>query len=643
MSIRFLRSSSQSVYSVSAIPALSYPIIVSLEFQPNDLTAEQVILSICDDDGDDYHAIVFDAATATKRIKARTRASGTSSDATSTLAIGSTDPVRVLAIWESDSSRSIYVNGDNLGTNTDTRSPSGLDKIQISGRNATLYASADVAEVAIWSATTLTTAELGELNIGVHPLLVSPGTLAIYTPLGAITPNPFLDEINHTSFFLSGAPTLSSMGSGMVGYAEPILSPPPVNVINITVELLLALGQEIDTNLPHGYPSNSFTLSHEVLNNIIQETISDSLAFSHETLNNIIEESLTSAFVLTVEANHNIVEDSASNTFYLGNLATHNIRTRAASIDLAFSQLVETNIFELTVSTDFGFSLFAGTVKEASISQNLSFLQAGWDTSYPFTLESTFGLGQLVSTNGTIRSFSLSDIIYLSQSAGQTFEGSATTPVSFTNEATRGDSGNSELTFSVAASGEPSKFASSLLNLFVDLGLQREFTISVETDLDFAQGSSTYQDPDGSCDLASFNATGGNLTPPTLSSNDSITLVCGMDTLTLKNPTFGNSDEYTLNRAYNKSRGLQPCAFRNPIWPRAQTKRFTVTDICDSDAEDIVAFKRTCAGKEVTYTDMEDRDWVGYLVGFDPVVDNGINRKEVSFEFLGVLAAEKTW
>lgn len=93
-------------------------------------------------------------------------------------------------VWASSSSRQAYLDGANQGTSADVCSPSELMRTNIGGilygyGTPTGCFSGRIAEAAIWSAA-LADAEIRALAAGYCPLLIRPGDLAAYWPLGGI-------------------------------------------------------------------------------------------------------------------------------------------------------------------------------------------------------------------------------------------------------------------------------------------------------------------------------------------------------------------------------------------------------------------------------------------------------------------------
>lgn len=99
----------------------------------------------------------------------------------------------VCCVGTSATSRDIYINGANKGSNTSAVTPSGLSR---SGIGVLCRSSNDntnnslVAHAAIWNAA-LTVAEIGALAKGVLPYRIRPASLKSYAPLwGLQSPEP---------------------------------------------------------------------------------------------------------------------------------------------------------------------------------------------------------------------------------------------------------------------------------------------------------------------------------------------------------------------------------------------------------------------------------------------------------------------
>jgi len=87
--------------------------------------------------------------------------------------------------WTSSASRKAYLGGTDTATNTDSRSPTGIDStsfaFEISGTPSNFY-NGDMAECGFWDLA-LSDVEIEALADGVCPLLIRPESLIGYWPL----------------------------------------------------------------------------------------------------------------------------------------------------------------------------------------------------------------------------------------------------------------------------------------------------------------------------------------------------------------------------------------------------------------------------------------------------------------------------
>lgn len=112
------------------------------------------------------------------------------------------------AVFASSSSRAVYLNGGNKGTDANDVTPGGLDITAIGVRPRSslfAYVSGRVADAAIWDAA-LSDAEVASLAAGYAPPLIRPQSLVAYWPLfGNLSPEP--DRVGGYDMTLNNAPT----------------------------------------------------------------------------------------------------------------------------------------------------------------------------------------------------------------------------------------------------------------------------------------------------------------------------------------------------------------------------------------------------------------------------------------------------
>lgn len=92
----------------------------------------------------------------------------------------------VVGVFTSATSRTLYVGGAPVGTNTTSRTANGLTIASVGAvKSSSVYTSpwtGEIAEVAVWSVA-LTDAEILSLSVGSSPLLIRPANLVFYSPL----------------------------------------------------------------------------------------------------------------------------------------------------------------------------------------------------------------------------------------------------------------------------------------------------------------------------------------------------------------------------------------------------------------------------------------------------------------------------
>lgn len=132
--------------------------------------------------------------TSAHRVLANTVASGSGASAqTGTGTINTW--IHGCAVFSAANSRAAYANGGDKGTNTTSRTPSGMNTWAIGRVPASTplrYFSGRLAEIGVWNVA-LTDAEVAALGAGVCPLLIRPASLYLYVPMfGQASPEPSL-------------------------------------------------------------------------------------------------------------------------------------------------------------------------------------------------------------------------------------------------------------------------------------------------------------------------------------------------------------------------------------------------------------------------------------------------------------------
>jgi hypothetical protein len=128
-----------------------------------------------------------------------------------------------------------------------------------------------------------------------------------------------------------------------------------------------------------------------------------------------------------------------------------------------------------------------------------------------------------------------------------------------------------------------------------------------------------------------------SVTPPTLGSGV-FTLtyprVSPTLTLTLKSPTFGNTDAVTFQRIDRVTRGGERKIYSDTDWGSWETLQLTIENICGTDIDEILTFLNSSLGKEIGLLDWENRTWRGFInqPDTDVIPQVGGFRVQITFE-----------
>lgn len=188
----FVRASSHFLQALTA-PATAAPLTLACWFRSSDATVNQDLMALEASAATDGFRLRASGATGGDPITVITTA-GTSAVANTTAGYSANTWAHACGVFASASSRTAYLNGGNSATDTNSRTPSGVDRANL-GRvwlnNApTNYLAGDLAEVGIWNLA-LDAEDVARLALGLSPLLVRPEGLVAYWPLiGATDPEP---------------------------------------------------------------------------------------------------------------------------------------------------------------------------------------------------------------------------------------------------------------------------------------------------------------------------------------------------------------------------------------------------------------------------------------------------------------------
>ena len=307
MALLFNDSSSQ--YAEAASAAVSaYPLTIGVYAYIDDLSPTQTLVGLSNSASDtNYHALMV----AGSKVRARTDAAD--ADTTSTLTVNTWHAC--MGVWTSAASRAAYLDGANVGTDTTSVTPSGLNRTSV-GRTSKLtpanYMSGRLAKVAIWNVA-LSQKEREEYATGLDPRNIKPQSLVYYAE---IFDDGLTDIVGGLSLTKTNSPTLA-------------VNPP----------LFLFQGSHVAAR------GRGFTLNYSATNTL---TLTD--AVSHTGTYN---RTATSALPLFGSADTGVKAVSASSTITLTSAATRDgsIYNRALTQLLSLSGEVRTSVSATASST----------------------------------------------------------------------------------------------------------------------------------------------------------------------------------------------------------------------------------------------------------------------------------------------------
>jgi hypothetical protein len=652
MSINLNDASLQYLERTASIPTLTFPFAFMCDVRLDDLSIDQALFGVYNSaSSGNYHALLFNGSSPSNTVTARSQSATSSGDAVSSSGIGSVGWVRVIGQWISDAERYVYLDGGAIGSNTDNRTVTGLDSLAVGRLNVStpsLYMSGQAANIAVWSGLPsggFTVAELAQLGVlKVSPLLIRADELVLFAPLPAATPNPAIDVVGSYDLVVSGGATTGASSPPEETFDPPHANPPPIGFIQRTIVQTATAQQSIVANIHGGFPTNTALATQEMLNNVILATISSVETASQLIQENVIEDSLTNNAVAGDAITNNVIQDSLLSVPAVFDSIVSNVKQATLSNECAASQQITNNVKEDSLSNTCGAVGSIGREITLELFSNAFALQVMKTNfvCYP-EIEQECEAQQTLGVNRTIN-ISITQVCPTESKMYKTIEDTLDNTCIATNEIARGEdpSNDAEATQDITGS--------TCTPLANTCGATNTITATIERNLTLDNTCTATGTIHGypcltTCELHQYMPQGAPTLPAvSLSSRDTITLVCGSDSITLRNPEFNNTDDLNIVRALNVSRNGTYHTFRDSIWPKSQTKTFTVVNLKRTDALDILDFKTNCLGKEITYTDMEDREWVGTIINAqDGITSTGRDLYSITFEFRGVLTSEKTW
>ncbi len=583
-------------YLQGTAPSVTYPFAMALWFKPGALNLDMVLASLADPSVEDnFHALLFKGTLGTNLIHAL------SDDAAAISASGLSSLVwyHILGVWESASSRKVYLDGTNEGVDATNKTIAGINQLTV-GRLGKLTPTnptqGSVSDVAVWDLTTIFTPEERiQLGIfGASPLLMRADQLVSYSPAPGVTPDPVVDVVGGFHLTQFGFPTTDNDGPPIVPPVPGQVEPPAITAISATIVQNIPFGQAALNNIKQGAGASSLAFTQEALNNIRVGVVTHTLAFSDdEVVNNIKQGSGSNSIAFGQAESNNVIFDSASNGLVFGNLP------------------IITNLKIISIGNNFFFAGFAGRHIDISIGNALLFLDDAFTNVKFASAQSTFVVGSTPLSQGSEYNVSILQQFLFEQAVRRTIDGVASNTITFGQEAARRLDGLSQLLFGGFVTVDKCKH---LINeiLFGQ-------SVSVSHDRSFALGHAcTWAGVvigviDDNCKLYEYTPNGA-LPTIVLGIRQGVRLESGAFNIELRNPEFGNGDEVDPKRILRRSRGGTVQLVRDPIWPNKTTLTMNFIGLTRVKAQEFVTFLENSLGQLTTFTDQENQIWDGVIL-----------------------------
>lgn len=112
-----------------------------------------------------------------------------------------------------------------------------------------------------------------------------------------------------------------------------------------------------------------------------------------------------------------------------------------------------------------------------------------------------------------------------------------------------------------------------------------------------------------------------------------------IQTLTLRNPEFGNKFTVDSRAIIRRLRGNQLVAFKYANWPTIKVQEFNFTNLTEAQADDFITFIKQSAGLEIGIRDHDNRTWRGIIVTPDNTIIQRLRGcgYDLSFQFVGAV------
>ena len=197
-----------SVTGLSA-PWIGHPLSMACWFNPDNITAQHILMSVGYNADNDYWALTATGNVAGDPVRAYTTLAGNAVSASTTTGFSASAWQHACGVWSGITSRAAYLNGGSKGTETSSRDPgSQTDQINIGhtvSASSTSYLTGSIAEAAIWNIA-LSDAEVALLAKPVSPFMVHPESIVFYLPM---IRDEDRDLVNGSVMTVNGTPLIT--------------------------------------------------------------------------------------------------------------------------------------------------------------------------------------------------------------------------------------------------------------------------------------------------------------------------------------------------------------------------------------------------------------------------------------------------
>jgi hypothetical protein len=396
-------------------------------------------------------------------------------------------------------------------------------------------------------------------------------------------------------------------------------------------------------------PSN-ILLGADVVSSLNQ-SVSDTITFVQDLVASTKEFSLTSTitFVDSAAGVKNIPASASSTLTLTDTLITVYGETPTDTITFVDSATAVRDLPRSASDTVTFTQDTAENIKNASASSTLNFTQQV-DEQGPIyiAVHHIIPFVDTPSEDQADINIGVANVMFLKDLAGRVLTASASSTLALTDAGRRFTGAASTITFVQSVTVGKAGFPADLISFTDTATPHADFRRSLSDTLNLVQGLTFIIEAGCTLKLYSpFVGTGDpgytapSTTSPTLG-NATLTLSypygAPTQSVTLRNPAFGDRNQLSFARVNRTSRGGTLIVFADPNWPKIEKLLLTVSGLKQQQIDDFQNFLIVSLGQEIGLLDHENRQWRGIITNPDAdIVENSKNNRTISFEFEGSL------